>query len=94
VNARNGNDSAVAAASYGMSNADRFTGAPDTGWSAQDSGDGGYSRTLGGSGGISAEYDNYWNQVQSNAIDMWWNGGWYGGGNIYYSGIGWSSRFP
>ena len=94
VNARNGNDSAVAAASYGMSNADRFTGAPNTGWSAQDSGDGGYSRTLGGSGGISAEYDNYWNQVQSNAIDMWWNGGWYGGGNIYYSGIGWSSRFP
>ena len=92
-NARNTNDSAVAAASYGMSNTDRFTGAPNTGWNAQDSGDGGYSRTLGGSGGISAEYDNYWNQVQNNAYDMWWNGA-YGGGNIYYSGIGWSSRFP
>ena len=76
-----------------MSNTDRFTGAPNTGWNAQDSGDGGYSRTLGASGGIAAEYDNYWNQVQNNAYDMWWNGA-YGGGNIYYSGIGWSSRFP
>ena len=56
VNARNSNDSAVAAASYGMSNADRFTGAPNTGWNAQDSGDGGYSRTLGGTGGISCTH--------------------------------------
>ena len=92
-NARNSNDTPIAAASYSMSNADRFTGAPNTGWNAQDSGDGGYSRTLGGSGGISAEYDNYWNTVQNNAVDVWWNN-WYGGGNIYYSGIGWSSRFP
>ena len=58
-----------------MSNADRFTGAPNSGWNAQDRGDGGYSRTLGGSGGISSEYYNYWNDVQDNAIGMWWNGG-------------------
>ena len=41
-------NSDVAAASYGMSNADRFTNAPNTGWNARDRGDGGYSRTLGG----------------------------------------------
>ena len=62
------------------------------GWSARDSGDGGYSRTLGGSGGISAEYDNYWNGIQDKRC--MWNDGLYGGGNIWYSGIGWSSRFP
>jgi len=89
--ARGGAD--VAAASYGMSNADRFTGAANTGWSARDAGDGGYSRTLGGSGGISAEYDNYWNTVQDNEAAMWADGI-YGGGNLFYSGIGWSSRFP
>ena len=76
-----------------MSNMTRFSGAPDTGWSARDAGDGGYSRTLGGSGGISAEYDNYWNGIEDNEIAMW-NDGLYGGGNIWYSGIGWSSRFP
>lgn len=86
-------NSDVAAASYGMSNADRFTGRPDTGWSPQVAGDGGYSRTVGGAGGISSEYYNYWNTVQDNAATMWWDGG-YGGGVIYYSGFGWSSRFP
>ena len=86
-------NSDVTEASYGMSNADRFTNAPNTGWTAQDRGDGGYSRTLGGSGGIGAEYDNYWNAVQDNEAAMWWNGA-YGWGNVYYSGFGWSSRFP
>jgi hypothetical protein len=83
-------NSDVAAASYSMSNTTRFSGAPNSGWSAQDAGDGGYSRTLGGSGGISSEYYNYWNEVQDNAVDMWWNGG----GMAYYSGIGWVSQFP
>ncbi len=92
------NHSAEAEASFSMSNTDRFSGAPNTGWSAQDSGDGGYSRTLGGSGGISAEYDNYWNDVTDNAITMWWNGynaypNYYGWGPVYY-GWGWSGRFP
>ncbi len=86
-------NSDVAAASYGMSNTDRFTNAPNTGWNARDRGDGGYSRTLGGDGGISSEYYNYWNTVQDNAVAMWWDGG-YGGGVIYYTGIGWSSQFP
>ena len=27
------------------------------------------------SGGIGAEYDNYWNTVQNNEFDMWQNGG-------------------
>ena len=86
-------EGAIAAASYGMSNTDRFTGAAGTGWNARDAGDGGYSRTLGGSGGISAEYDNYWNTVQDNEAAIWADGI-YGGGNLFYSGIGWSSRFP
>ena len=72
-----------------MSNTTRFTGAANTGWSAQDAGDGGYSRTGGGDGGISSEYYNYWNDVQDNAVQMWWNGG-----MTYASGIGWVSQFP
>ena len=95
ANARNNNNTPLAAASYGMSNADRFTGAPNTGWNAQDRGDGGYSRTLGGSGGISSQYYNYWNDVQDNAVAMWWNGGYtYTAGNWYYGGLGWGARFP
>jgi len=82
-------NSDVAAASYSMSNTTRFTGAPNTGWSARDAGDGGYSRTGGGDGGISAEYYNYWNDVQDNAMQMWWDGG-----MTYYGGIGWVSQFP
>ncbi len=39
------------------------------------------------------EYYNYWNDVQNNASVMWWDGP-YGGTNLWYSGIGWSSRFP
>jgi hypothetical protein len=31
--------------------------------------------------------------VQDNAATMWWDGA-YGGGVIYYTGIGWSSQFP
>ncbi len=90
--------SAEAEASFSMSNTDRFSGAPNTGWSAQDSGDGGYSRTVGAAGGISAEYDNYWNDVTNNEITTWWNGynaypGYYGWGPNYY-GWGWSGRFP
>ena len=62
---------------------------------AQDRGDGGYSRTLGGTGGISSEYYNYWNDVQDNAVAMWWNGGYtYSAGNWYYGGLGWGARFP
>jgi hypothetical protein len=83
-------NSDVAAASFSMSNTTRFTNAPNTGWSQQDRGDGGYSRTVGGSGGISSEYYNYWNTVQDNAIDMWWNGGFM----TYYGGVGWTTQFP
>jgi len=82
-------NSDVAAASYSMSNTTRFTGAPNTGWTAQDAGDGGYSRTGGGDGGISSEYYNYWNDVQDNAMQMWWDGG-----MTYVGGIGWVSQFP
>ena len=82
-------NSDVAAASYSMSNTTRFSGAANTGWSAQDAGDGGYSRTGGGDGGISSEYYNYWNDVQDNAMQMWWDGG-----MTYTSGIGWVSQFP
>ncbi len=83
----------VAAASFGMSNMDRFNGAPNTGWTARDAGDGGYSRTLGGSGGIGAEYDNYWNGI-ATIDDAPWGQGAFGSGNLYYSGFGWSGRFP
>ena len=82
-------NSDVAAASYSMSNTTRFTNARNSGWSQQDRGDGGYSRTVGGTGGISSQYYNYWNTVQDNAIDMWWNGG-----MVYYGGVGWSTQFP
>ena len=71
-------DPGMAAGSYSMSNATRFTGAKGDGWSRQDSGDGGYSRTLGGDGGISAERINYQNQVMDNAFDIAMNGGYWG----------------
>jgi hypothetical protein len=83
-------NSDVAAASYSMSNTTRFSGDANSGWSAQDAGDGGYSRTVGGAGGIGSEYYNYWNTVQDNADDLWWNGG----VMTYYGGIGWVSQFP
>ena len=84
-------DPGMAAGSYGMSNATRFTGAQGTGWTRRDSGDGGYSRTLGGDGGISAERINYDNQVMDNAFDIAANGGWWGEG-VYIGGIGWGGR--
>lgn len=70
-------DPGMAAGSYAMSNATRFTGRAGDGWSARDRGDGGYSRTLGGDGGISAERANYDNQVMDNAFDIAMNGGWW-----------------
>ncbi len=70
-------DPGMAAGSYSMSNATRFTGRAGEGWSARDRGDGGYSRTLGGDGGISAERANYDNQVMDNAFDIAMNGGWW-----------------
>ena len=76
-----------------MSNMERFSGAPDTGWTARDAGDGGYSRTLGGSGGISAEYDNYWNGI-ATIDDAPWGQGAFRQRQLYYSGFGWSGRFP
>ena len=69
---------AQAAGSYGMSNATRFTGQPGDGWTRRDAGSGGYSRTLGGDGGISAEYANYRDAVQNNAFDIAMNGGYWG----------------
>ena len=69
---------AQAAGSYGMSNATRFTGQSGDGWSRRDAGSGGYSRTLGGDGGISAEYANYRDAVQNNAFDIAMNGGYWG----------------
>ena len=69
---------AQAAGSYGMSNDTRFTNAQGDGWSARDAGSGGYSRTLGGDGGISAEYRNYHDAVMNNAFDIAMNGGYWG----------------
>ena len=85
-------DGAVEAASFGMSNANRFSDNRGAGWTANDAGDGGYSRTLGGSGGISAEVYNYNNAVLNNEFTMWQNGMMYGD-NMYY-GVGWGARFP
>jgi hypothetical protein len=83
----------VAENSVGVSNASRFTGNPTDGWSARDSGDGGYSRTGGGDGGISSEYYNYWQGVQNNEGVLWGTAV-SGGGNLYYGGIGWGARYP
>ena len=85
-------DGAVEAASFGMSNANRFSDNRGAGWTADDAGDGGYSRTLGGSGGIGAEIYNYNNAVLNNEFTMWQNGMMYGD-NMYY-GVGWGARFP
>jgi hypothetical protein len=80
------------AGSYSMSNTTRFTGAQNDGWTARDSGDGGYSRTLGGDGGISAEAWQYNNDVLNNEFDIAMNGGWWGEG-VYIGGIGWGGRY-
>lgn len=66
------------AGSYAMSNSTRFTGQAGDGWSRRDSGDGGYSRTLGGDGGIRAEQWQYNNDVLNNEFDIAMNGGWWG----------------
>ncbi len=93
AHARAGADAvAMQAGSYGMSNATRFTGDPRDGWSARDSGDGGYSRTLGGDGGISAEAYDYNQTVLNNEFDIAMNGGWWSDG-VYVGGIGWDGRF-
>jgi len=81
-------DPGMQAASYGMSNATRFTGQPGDGWSRRDSGDGGYSRTLGGDGGISAEYNNYRDAVLNNEFDIAANGGWWSDAVV----VGWGGR--
>ena len=83
---------AMQAGSFGMSNATRFTGDPRDGWSARDAGDGGYSRTLGGDGGISAERYNYDQTVLNNEFDIAANGGWWSQG-VYIGGVGWGGRF-
>jgi hypothetical protein len=83
----------VAENSVGISNASRFSGNPSDGWSARDSGDGGYSRTGGAGGGIGSEYYNYWQGVQNNEGVLWGTGV-SGGGNLYYGGIGWGARYP
>ena len=83
---------AMQAGSYGMSNATRFSGDPSDGWSARDSGDGGYSRTLGGDGGISAERYAYNTAVLNNEFDIAANGGWWGQG-VYIGGVGWGGVF-
>ncbi len=83
---------ALQAGSYGMSNATRFTGDPRDGWTARDAGDGGYSRTLGGDGGISAERYDYDQTVLNNEFDIAANGGWWSEG-VYAGGVGWGGRF-
>jgi hypothetical protein len=80
------------AGSYSMSNTTRFTGDPRDGWSRRDAGSGGYSRTLGGDGGISAEQWAYNDAVMNNEFDIAANGGWWGDG-VYIGGIGWGGRF-
>ena len=59
---------------------------------ARDAGDGGYSRTLGGDGGISAERYNYDQTVLNNEFDIAANGGWWSEG-VYVGGVGWGGRF-
>jgi hypothetical protein len=83
---------AMQAGSYGMSNTTRFSGDPSDGWTARDSGDGGYSRTLGGDGGISAERYAYNQAVLNNEFDIAANGGWWGQG-VYIGGVGWGGVF-
>ncbi len=86
-------EGATQAASYGMSNATRFSGNAGDGWNARDAGDGGYSRTLGGSGGISAERYNYNQAVLNNEFTMWQNGLMVGD-NLYYGGMAFGAVFP
>ena len=83
---------AMQAGSYGMNNTTRFSGDPSDGWTARDAGDGGYSRTLGGDGGISAERYAYNTAVLNNAFDIAANGGWWGQG-VYIGGVGWGGVF-
>lgn len=83
---------AMQAGSYSISNTTRFSGARGDGWTARDSGDGGYSRTLGGDGGISAERYAYNDAVMNNEFDIMANGGWWGEG-VYIGGIGWGGRY-
>jgi hypothetical protein len=90
--AKTGAQAGAQAGSYGMSNATRFTGNRGDGWTRRDAGDGGYSRTLGGDGGISAEYNAYNDAVLNNAFDIAANGGWWGDG-FYVGGIGWGGRY-
>lgn len=80
------------AGSYGMSNTTRFTGDPGDGWSRRDAGSGGYSRTLGGDGGISAERWAYNDAVLKNEFDIAANGGWWSQG-VYIGGVGWGGRY-
>ncbi len=81
-------------ASFGMSNADRFGRNPGEGWDARDSGSGGYSRTLGGSGGISAEYRAYNDSVQNAMFDVAAYGGVCGNGVCITNGAyGWGGRY-
>ena len=84
---------AIQAASFSMSNTNRFSGNRGDGWTAEDAGDGGYSRTLGGAGGISAEVYNYNQAVLNNEFQMW-QAGMMVGDNMYYGGVGWGARFP
>jgi hypothetical protein len=84
---------AIQAASFGMSNANRFSDNRGDGWTAEDAGDGGYSRTLGADGGISAQTYNYNQAVLNNEFQMWQTGLMYGD-NMYYGGVGWGARFP
>jgi hypothetical protein len=81
-------DPGMQAGSFGMSNATRFTGQPGDGWNARDRGDGGYSRTLGGDGGISAEYNAYRDAVLNNEFDIAMNGGWWSDSVV----VGWGGR--
>ncbi|MCC7327246.1 MAG: hypothetical protein IT521_10645 [Burkholderiales bacterium] len=83
---------ALQAGSFGMSNTTRFSGNRGDGWTARDAGSGGYSRTLGGSGGISAEAWNYNDAVMNNEFDIAANGGWWSQG-VYIGGFGWGGRY-
>jgi hypothetical protein len=82
----------MSAGAYAMSNTTRFTGARGDGWTRRDSGDGGYSRTLGGDGGIGAEAWQYNNDVLNNEFDIAMNGGWWDQG-VYVGGIGWGGVY-
>ena len=58
----------------------------------QGAGSGGYSRTLGGDGGISAERWAYNDAVLNNEFDIAANGGWWSQG-VYIGGVGWGGRY-